>query len=411
MLKNKFDPKSSYRAVAYLRMSSDQQNPRSPDQQLDEIQRRLQQLGYNWRIIKVYRDDAKSGRYLRKRTEYQRMMRDLKSGAVKADLILVDTLERFGRVDDLVNIRADLYGKHGVLVLTADSSFADPNTPQGRALGAFEAMRATEDGRVKAHNVLRGKRDAARRKHWPGGEPPFGFMLQSVMVSINGRDEVDHCILVPNPETRFIIEMLFEQAAATSWGTTRLSRWLDAHPDLPANLKPFYPSSVGYWLDNPIYYGELRWEEHSTGIVDDSRVAVKNKEEDILRIPEFCEGIISRERWHEVQALRNLRRQRQLDAKRRKEANDGKLLSPPAPGLTVNYLLSGLLFCGSCGLRMTASSSSPYTDKDGQSRRYTSYVCPGYIASHCENATRVPEAWIRKVVIETMLQRLLPPNG
>ena len=77
------------------------------------------------------------------------MMKEIKTHAVEADLILVDTIERFGRVDELPSIRKELYEKHGVLVLTADSSFADPTTPQGKALGAFEAMRASEDGRIK----------------------------------------------------------------------------------------------------------------------------------------------------------------------------------------------------------------------------------------------------------------------
>lgn len=84
-------------------------------------------------IVKIYRDEAKSGKYLRKRNGYQQMMRDLKTGTVVADLILVDTLERLGRVEELPSIRKDLLDRHGILVLTADSNFADPNTPQGEA--------------------------------------------------------------------------------------------------------------------------------------------------------------------------------------------------------------------------------------------------------------------------------------
>ena len=145
MLKRVFDSKLVYRCIAYLRMSSDQQNKRSPEQQIDEIQRRLKALGHNWIIVKVYRDDAMSGRYIRKRRGYQQMLQDVKTGAVQVDIILVDTIERFGRVEELPGIRKDLFERHGVLVLTADANFADPNTPQGKALGMFEAMRATED--------------------------------------------------------------------------------------------------------------------------------------------------------------------------------------------------------------------------------------------------------------------------
>ncbi|MCH8829992.1 MAG: hypothetical protein IID45_10495 [Planctomycetes bacterium] len=35
----------------------------------------------------------------------------------------------------------------------------------------------------------------------------------------------------------------------------------------PGEFKPFHPETVGYWLDNEMYYGDLVWEKNSTGIV------------------------------------------------------------------------------------------------------------------------------------------------
>jgi hypothetical protein len=104
-----------------------------------------------------------------------------------------------------------------------------------------------------------------------------------------------------------------------------------------------------------------------------------------------------------------VRRERSLAARRRKTPADGKQIEAPAPGLTLNYLLSGLLFC-KCTLRMTASSSTAYVAKDGTERRYTSYVCPGYLGGHCDNGTRVPEEWIRSVVIGKLRERLFPES-
>ena len=410
MLQRFFDPKHPYRVVLYLRMSSDKQNPRSPQQQIDEIKRRLHALGYRWVIVKIYRDDAISGKFLRKRKGYQEMLRELKTGAVVADLILVDTLERLGRVEELPTIRKDLFERHGILVLTADSNFCDPNTPQGKALGMFEAMRATEDGRVKAHNVLRGKRDAASQKHWPGGAPPFGYMLKSVLKTVNGREEVDYCLLVPNPVTRWVMEHLFELAEKTSHGSNRLAQALNDDPRIPGEYKPFQPETVAYWLDSRIYYGDLYWGINATGVVDDTRVIEPNAEKDVLHVPEFCEPLVSRERWDNVHAVRQVRSQRSLAARALKKIADGKQLVAPAPGLTLNYLLSGLLFC-ECGVRMVASSTRPYVAKDGIERRYTSYVCPGYLAGHCENGTRVPEEWVRSVVLGKLRERLFPESA
>ena len=84
---------------------------------------------------------------------------------------------------------------------------------------------------------------------------------------------------------------------------------------------------------------------------------------------------------------------------------DGKLIRTPAPGMTLRYLLSGLIYC-KCGMRMTASSSSTYIAKGGDTRRYVSYVCPSYLAGTCANSKRVPEDWIRTMVINKLKERL-----
>lgn len=410
MLKRIFDPKLAYRVVVYLRMSSDQQNKRSPDQQLAEIRRCLKAFRLKWKVIKVYRDDAKSGRFLRKRREYQQMLQDIKTGTVTVDLILVDTLERFGRVDELPAIRKELYEKHGVLVLTADTGFADPNTPQGKALGMVEAMRATEHGRILGHNVLRGKRDAIELGHWPGGVAPFGYMLQSIMKEVGGRQEVDYCILVRNPETNWIMKLLFDRAHETGWGQTRLTRFLNEHPDIPEKFKPFQAPSVGYWLDNWIYSGELVWAQNCTGIVDDTRVVEPNAEEDIMRVPNFCEPTVPREQQDAIWAVRRARAKRLLQARAKANAGDGKLIEPPAPGLALKYLLTGLVRCGHCGRAMTPASSAPYITKSGEAKRYAAYSCPGAVSGVCPNSTRVPEEWLREVVVGTVGQRLFPPG-
>lgn len=408
MLKRFFDPRLAYRVVVYLRMSTDQQNKRSPEQQLEEITRRLKALGYRWTIVKTYRDDGKSGRYLRKRTGYQAMLRDIKTGAVTVDLILVDTLERFGRVEELPSIRKELYEKHGVLVLTADTGFADPTTPQGKALGAFEAMRASEDGRIKAHNVFRGKRDAVQQGHWPGGSPPFGLMLKSVMKEVHGRQEVDYCTLVPDPETNWIVKLLLDKAYETGWGQTRLTKFLNEHPDIPAKFKPFQAPSIGYWLDNSIYSGDLVWAQNSTGIVDDTRVMEKNAEKDVIRVPNFCPPTVPRAQQEAIWAIRRARRERFVQAHARAKRGHGKLIEPPAPGLTLKYLLTGLVRCGRCGRAMNPASSPVYVTKSGESKRYTAYACPGAVSGVCPNSTRVPEDWLREVVIGVVRQRLFP---
>ena len=270
MLKPNHDLTLALPYARYGRMSDDTQNPRSPDQQFDTIDKVKAAQRRPWIPTVDYRDDGISGRLMRKRSQFMKMLADIRTGRLRVDLILVDTIERFGRLDNLQEIRRELREKHGVLVLTADTGFADPTTQGGSVMAMFEAVRATEDGRIKAHNVLRGKRDAALRKHWPGGPVPFGYRLESVLVGHGGsRVEVDHSRLVPDAETRWIPPRAFALAHEEGNGPNVVAQALNADPEIPAHHKPFLPETIRYWFRNEIYKGDLVWEENETGIVDD----------------------------------------------------------------------------------------------------------------------------------------------
>ena len=49
-----------------------------------------------------------------------------------------------------------------------------------------------------------------------------------------------------------------------------------------------------------------------------------------------------------------------------------------------------------------------YITEAGEERSYTAYVCPGYIAGICPNSKRVPEEWLREVVVAKIRERLFP---
>lgn len=401
MLKTQFEQSRTYRVIIYARMSDPRQNPRSPDQQIATVKELIKRLKLPWIIVAIYRDDHLSAQYQRKRPGFQRMLRDLKSRSVQAELLLVDTFERLSRADDSPEIRRKL-ARAGVLVLTADSQFQDPTTVSGKALAMVESLRASEENRVKAHNVLRGKRDAILLGHWPGGPPPFGFRLVSQMRLRNGVEEIDHRILEPIPELVWILELIFQLAADRGWGGGRISKHLNDHPDIPVELKPFLDSTISDMLDNELYYGDMVWGKNCTGVVDDVRILQPLPEEEWVRNPDFCPGIICRELWDRAQAQRAARRRK--DAEGDAKGSDASV--PRAKGVALKYPLSGLVVCAGCGRSMTVSASAKYTTVEGEERRYVSYVCPGKYSGACDNDCHIPEDWLRKIVFQLIRERL-----
>lgn len=90
-------------AVIYSRFSSDMQREESIDAQIRACKYYAQNFGYN--IVGIYSDKAKSGRSIKKRDQFQKMMLDSGSGLFSA--VLVHKLDRFGRngIETLENKR------------------------------------------------------------------------------------------------------------------------------------------------------------------------------------------------------------------------------------------------------------------------------------------------------------------
>ena len=217
-------------------------------------------------------------------------------------------------------------------------------------------------------------------------------------------------IIVPNPATDWIIRRVFEAARDSGRGRGWLTELLNADPDIPPELKLFKPCSISYWLQNDIYYGTLIWPRVATDIINDTRVEMPVPVEQQLRIPEFCEPLVTEELFQAVAELRERRSRPFRQAHQARPGND-KLIRPVTPGIAVKYPLSGMIYCGHCSGSMTASSSRAYMTKDLEEKRYTAYVCRGYLDRACENGRRIPEDWLREMVIGSIRKHLWPADA
>ncbi|MEJ7636880.1 MAG: recombinase family protein [Singulisphaera sp.] len=406
MLDRNYDPKSPYRYARYGRMSDPKQNKRSPDQQFITIAETLRRLGYPWVGLADYRDDGISGRYLQKRAGLQKLLRDVEAGLIVIDLIVVDTYERLGRAEEIGHLRHKLFTQYGVLVVAADTNFADPTGVIGKAVGMVEQIRATENTRVSRHNVIRGKKDAARLRRWPGGPPPFGYRLKPV-VDQSGAEPVVYHVLEPHPSESGPMAAAFAHAHETGKGTLRMAQWWNDHPDIPAEYKPVSPFSIGYRLGNPIYTGTLVWGANRTGVVNDTRVVEPNPEVEVLRVPDFCPPLVTAEVFAAIDGLR--KRGEEVKRSRRQGGGEGrKLIAPQSRGMTLKYLLSGLVRCGLCKASARPVSSGR-TSSEG--RRYVYYACPRHYDGACANGRHVPEDQLRAAVIARLRARVFPAPG
>ena len=397
MLIRKFDPNQPYTVVIYARMSDKKQNDRSPDQQIAEIRRTLKKLKLNWKVMLVYRDDGKKGAFIRKRPQFFRMLTDIYSGAIKVDLILVDTTERFARASEMNAIREKLWNEYGVLLLTANNNFASPLTPEGKIYAAVEAMRSTEENRIKAHHVLRAKRDTIEQGYWPGGKPPRGLVLRKVIENVKGNDQflgskAEHDPNVLNVE---IIRAAFKAANESGKRGSKLAKHLKSMPQFKNDFKSLTGDTVESWLANTLYKGTLTWGIYCTGIVNDVRRLELNDPEDVIVKEDFCEPIVSAEVWDQV----NLGR---LSGNAATDNGEGKLLKPLAPGFKIKHMLSGLVRCACCN-----ASMQPVTNKSSTGKPYTYYRCQRTSDGCCTNNKYIHESWLRSEIVGYIQSQIL----
>ena len=398
--KSTFSPSDPHTCVIYGRMSSDMQNPGSPDQQEREIRKKVNQLNVPWNIVKVYSDSAISGR-THDRPGLQRMLADLKSGRVRADVVLVDTFERLSRSENAHDLRTEL-SRRGIFVLTLDSGFADPTSAVGQLNAVFESVRAVDNNRVKAHEVRRGKNDNIRRGDWPGGKPPFGFKLDLKSKEVRHQKIVYHHRLVEDERTAWIVREIFRLADQNGWGGIRIAKHLNRDERILTYGAILQDTTIARILKNPIYIGRMEYGKRSREAAGDAFFLEDNDQCEWEVNETFCAGIIDREVWDRVQALFE-RRKRPSPA----DTDYGtESLAGPGSGVALKYPLSGLVVCASCGRAMVAGSSAPYTTSSGEIHEYVYYGCPGTHSRICDNRTTIPEPQLRKSVIQLVLKRL-----
>lgn len=410
MINRNLDFSKPLRYVRYARMSTEQQNPESPEQQFDEIDRTRLRLGFHqWVHVRDFRDDGMSGRYMKKRPGVSQLLNEVETDLLRIDAILVDTLERFGRVSQLTAIRHNLWKRHAVVILTADSNFSDPTSNVGEMYGAMEAMRANSANAQKAHDVLRGKIKTAENKRWPGAEPPCGYKLAARSESLTRRNgkTVDrlHHVLVPDPATMGIPQRIFQLAFELGWGRVRIANHLNAAPEFVARHGKISQSTVGQIMTSTIYKGLLRFNKLATDVVDERRITQKNEQSEIIEVPDFCDALVAADIVDKVIADVEKRGSRIRLLRDQKVACDGKQIKPVVCGLVLKYPLSGLVRCGDCGAAMRPAKSGTKSKTQGT---YIYYKCPCAIDSRCRNKSYVRGDWLWDVVIARLRQQLFP---
>lgn len=358
-------------AVIYARYSSKNQREESIDAQLRACRAYAQEHGLT--IIKEYTDSAKTGTN-GNRSEFQQMLED--SGKYLFDTVIVHKLDRFSRNRrDSAIANQTLYENNCKLMSVLERLDDEPESimMESTLVGMAEYY-----SKNLAREVKKGQRETALQCKHCGGTPPLGYDV----------DKETHQYII-NEKEADTVRLIFK-LYSEGCGYKYILRHLNAmgHHTKAGNL--FANGSLNNLLKNEKYKGiytyNLKKERDRRGV----RRPQLNPEKEIIRIDDGMPRIIDDVTFAKVQAklVNNLTRGGSFKAKE-------------------IYLLSGLIYCGGCGLSMHGNSRYCGRNK----LQYITYKCPGRSQQRDCHRKELNKTYIENFVLDTLYQNLFNANS
>lgn len=343
--------------AAYIRVSTDRQDEYSPASQLKLVREYAEKEGYTIPDDYVFYDDGISGRSVKKRDDFNKMISLAKDKERPFDRIYVYRFSRFARNQEESIVYKNLLQKRGVTV----KSVSEP-IPEGHFGTLIERIiewmdefysinLATEVRRGMVEKVSRGE---------PTCAPPFGYVMKDgVFVVDEEKADIVREIFemyASGVKQRKIATLLTERGVVTRYGNPLEKRWVD------------------YVLHNSTYIGMIRFS------TDGSRAVSKGKldSDNIMEVKGQHQPIISMDIWNTVQ--NRLEEQKKAYPKYARKDQE------------VQYMLKGLVRCSSCGGSLSASSKS----KSG----VLSLQCCNYAHGKCDKSHSITLPVLEKAVID-----------
>ncbi len=327
--------KTLHTGAAYIRVSTDKQEELSPDAQKRLI---LEYAKKNNIIISskdIYMENGISGRKAMKRPAFQEMIARAKSSEHPFDVILVWKYSRFARNQEESIVYKSMLKRDNVEVISISEPMIEG--PFGSLIERIiEWMDEYYSIRLSGE-VMRGMTEKAMRGGYQS-IAPFGYNTigNGNPPSVNE----EQAKIVRHIYTLFLEGKTYNNIA----------RQLNGLGICTINGNPFEARTIKYILENPFYYGKIRWNYTKRGR------ELKDSNEWIITDGKH-KALVSETEWMAAQErIKSL----SLPFKRRDVS-------------ACKHWLSGILKCSSCGasLGYNTNPRSPFF----QCWKYTKGVC------------------------------------
>ena len=344
-----------------------------------------------YEIVGEYEDAGKSGKSIEGRTEFNRMMEDIKSGKDGISFVLVFKLSRFGRNAADVLSTLQTMQDFGVNLICVEDGIDSSKDAGKLMISVLSAVAEIERENIRIQ-TMEGRIQKAREGKWNGGFAPYGYRINNGILEIC-EDEAE------------AIRMIFDCYVNTDLGANGVSKYLANHDIKKIQRQngkaPYFNAMlIREILRNPVYCGKIaygrRKNEKVHGTRNEYRIVESN---DYLVVDGLHEAIVSEEIWQAAQT--------------KLAAQAHKYESVNAPKDTHIHLLSAIVKCPICGAGMYGNKSSKRKHDGTKYKAFYYYGCKhrnmerGY---KCDYKKQVPEELLDNAVAEIIIQLVSKPR-
>lgn len=384
MLNTPLPPRGA-NALVIGRFSSEHQNPLSADIQIHSCVLRCEELG--WNVRGTFKDEAKSGRTVHRRSGYLAMMAAAEAGPV--DVIVATSLDRIGRNARELHDARDRLSDVDAVIYTLDRGVMN------RLEFAMYAEMAQIESEKIADRTGRGQRAAAARGKVMG-DVPYGY--RKVTDEGGSRVEIDP-LTAP-----IVLRVNRDYAAGLSPVKIATALTREGIPT-PEGLEVWSPNTIlgtrrsgNGLLRNPMFVGKIVFGKTKVTLNPKTGKYIKRKasQDDMVFADAPWLRILPDELWEQVQDLLLKRafkwEKRQTGGSEDAASSEEPALTPPHENRRPEYLLTGLTKCAKCG-----GAYAMTTSKLG---------CVNHRVKACDNGVRVVREDAERVVLEGLRGRI-----
>ena len=332
-----------YRVSTTKQVDHDDQNQADIPVQRKACREFAEKMG--WNIVGEEQENGVSGFKVSADDRDKLQLIKKKAEQKKFDILLVFMFDRLGRKSDETPFVVEWFVKKGIhvwSVIEGEQRFESHTDRLTNYIRFWQADGESQKTSIRTKTALS---QMVLEGRFRGGTTPYGYRLEKSGILNKRKHEVNK--LVIDDEEAEVVRMMFDLCVSSGYGKFRLAHFLNDHGIKNRKGETWHDATVGAILHNPLYKGILRSGETYSEPFEELQI-IK---------PEFFDM---------AQALMTQR------------TNENKEYRTMPLNTTGQSLLSGNVFCGHCGGRLTLTTNGKVcrlADGSTAKKKRIRYVC------------------------------------